>query len=444
MTTPQLDPHWLAAYPAELLQGLAWLLEAGAGELYASGGVVRDWLRGLAANDLDLALPAQAMLWAQRLATRLGGSYVPLDEREDVARVVWREFVLDFSGFREGSQSIGADLGKRDFTINAMAIRLLPREGTLQLSTSLLDPLGGYQDLLAKRLRPTSPTIFRSDPLRVLRAYRFLAQGGFLFTPELAELLRGAAALLAGVAVERIASELELILAAESAPPVLARMGADGLWPFLFPELAASPSLALLRNLRAIAQGPGEYLRAPAGPMRCYLEEGLARSGLRWAALLHGLGRDSFLALARRLRWSRQRTRQVGILLEWREWPAVVHSRELSEEELLLAVFKLVQAAGGEWPGVFLLAMAAALPPPSWLAALGERVAGLVATRILPLLAAPPLLSGHDLQARFSLPAGPMIGKLLARLEEARLLHPNLSVAEAEALVATILSGETI
>ena len=351
MSSVTVNPNWLHSYPTPLLQGLAWLLGEGA-QLYASGGVVRDWLRGRVANDLDLTVPAAAMGWAQRLAGHLQGSYVPLDEREDVARVVWNDFVIDFSGFREGSRSIGEDLAKRDFTINAMAIPLELRGQSLWLAETLLDPLAGAADLAAKCLRPTSPAIFASDPLRLMRAYRFMAQGDFVFSPGLAESIRSSAHLLPRVAVERINYELELILAADSAPTVMARMAGDGFWPLLFPELsgeAADKALATLAWLVGIQQEPGRYLPDSGGALRQYLQSDSARQWPRWASLCSGLGTGAFLALAARLRWSRLNGRRIGILLAHQAWPAAHRHLLASGELLALAALKLVKEAGAEF-----------------------------------------------------------------------------------------------
>ncbi|HSR37132.1 MAG TPA: hypothetical protein VLL73_08120, partial [Desulfurivibrionaceae bacterium] len=119
-----LDQDWLKRYPARLRNALAELIRAGSGPWYVTGGAVRDWLLGTAPQDLDFTVPAEAIPLARRLARRLGGAFVVLDAEEEAARVVWQGYCLDIASFREGTQTIAEDLGRRDFTINSLAVVL--------------------------------------------------------------------------------------------------------------------------------------------------------------------------------------------------------------------------------------------------------------------------------------------------------------------------------
>ena len=105
-----------------------------------------------------------------------------MDEEEDVARVVWQGISVDFSSFREGTATIEEDLLKRDFTINSMAVVFPIDPDDVRDDTARPRIFGrhrGMDDLQDKVIRCTSSAVFVSDPLRLLRAYRFTAVFGF-------------------------------------------------------------------------------------------------------------------------------------------------------------------------------------------------------------------------------------------------------------------------
>ena len=102
----------------------------------------------------------------------------------------------DFAIVSDASIGLEEDMARRDFTINAMAIRL--SDG------SLVDPFHGVDDLERRELRTVSPTSFADDPLRLVRALRFVSQLGFELAPETEAQMHDAASGLAHVSAERI------------------------------------------------------------------------------------------------------------------------------------------------------------------------------------------------------------------------------------------------
>ncbi|PKN45598.1 MAG: polynucleotide adenylyltransferase, partial [Deltaproteobacteria bacterium HGW-Deltaproteobacteria-16] len=166
-----LTQDWLQTYPEELRRVLGQVARSSGQPMYVAGGPVRDWLLGVAARDLDFTVPKGAVACAREVGGLLGGTFVLLDEGEDVARVVWQGLTLDFSGFRNHATTIEKDLGQRDFTINAMAVALAPGTGALAERT-VIDPCGGAADLAQKRIRVPAVANLLADPLRLLRAYR--------------------------------------------------------------------------------------------------------------------------------------------------------------------------------------------------------------------------------------------------------------------------------
>ena len=204
-------------------------------DIYLVGGAVRDALMGHASNDLDFALPGDAIQVARRVADALKAAFYPLDEERGTARVVLTQqggsrYLLDFAALR--GPDIESDLRARDFTINAMAVKV-------DAPQSLLDPLGGTADLHAKRIRDCSPATFRDDPVRILRAIRLAVALKAIIVPETRQQMRKSAHLLSTVSPERQRDELFRILAGPQPATSLRVLDILGALPHLLPELPA-------------------------------------------------------------------------------------------------------------------------------------------------------------------------------------------------------------
>lgn len=183
-------------------------------QVYLVGGAVRDLLLGCERADVDLAVVGDAGALAASLDAE------PVEhERFATAKAVLDGHEVDVASARvetyprpgalpevEPAASIEDDLGRRDFTINSMAVPLWgPAE--------LIDPHGGRADLEAGLLRVLHPRSFEDDPTRAVRAARYAARFGFEPEPRTAELIRGAD--LNAVSADRRRTEL-LRLAAEA------------------------------------------------------------------------------------------------------------------------------------------------------------------------------------------------------------------------------------
>ncbi len=169
---------------------------------YVVGGAVRDELLGRPVLDVDVACadPEQA---ARRHADEAGAALFPLSERHGAWRVAFPDGrTVDFTPLRG---TLDEDLRTRDFTANAIARPVGSQE--------LIDPLGGRTDLRAEILRAVSDSIFRDDPLRLLRAVRLEEELGFRLDAATEELVRRDAALVAEPAGERILDELARLTA---------------------------------------------------------------------------------------------------------------------------------------------------------------------------------------------------------------------------------------
>ena len=197
-------------------------------QLALVGGPVRDVFLGRPVSDLDLATdatPPQVLAiardWADKVwETGIEFGTVGLRKGDTIFEITTYRSETYVPGSRKPAgirygTSLEADLGRRDFTVNAMAARLPSME--------LVDPFGGLRDLRDKVLRtPGSPEdSFTDDPLRIMRAARFTAQLGFTVVPEVAAAMRQLAPRLAVVSAERIRDELiKLLLAPGPRGPV--------------------------------------------------------------------------------------------------------------------------------------------------------------------------------------------------------------------------------
>ncbi len=191
--------------------------------LFLVGGAVRDALleRGIADQvsavpvDFDFAVSGSGLEFARAFADRVHGKLVVLSAADDEVRVVFRGRVFDFNGF--GDRAIHDDLARRDFTINAMACELAD-DGPGEL----LDPFGGQDDLRRGVIRPVSEGALRSDPLRLLRAFRLGLELGLAIDEAVFE--QGRAITLTGIAGERIGGELLRILERPGSYDVLVKL----------------------------------------------------------------------------------------------------------------------------------------------------------------------------------------------------------------------------
>jgi poly(A) polymerase len=214
-------------------------------ELYLVGGAVRDLLLGRDLVDLDFAtdaVPADTTRilrgWAMPLYL-VGVKFGTVGARRD-------ERLLEITTYREEiyaeehrkpsvtfGRDLRTDLSRRDFTVNAMAVRLPEGE--------FVDPFGGVKDLAAKRIdTPLDPEIaFSDDPLRMLRAARFASQLELTPAPRVVDAIERMRDRLAIVSAERIADELSKLLRSPSPAAGLELVVRTGLADEFLPEVSA-------------------------------------------------------------------------------------------------------------------------------------------------------------------------------------------------------------
>lgn len=251
MSTPEMPPEILRAAVAHLAPTIPLLTELGerfakgGHELALVGGPVRDAFLGRTSGDLDFTTSAspeetETILadWGDAhwdmgrefgtIGARKGGDTVEITTyRADAYDGTTRKPVVAFG------DNLEDDLVRRDFTVNAMALRLPDLD--------LVDPHGGMLDLAAGRLRtPSSPEVsFSDDPLRMMRAARFVAQLGVVPAPEVLAAMTEAASTLEIVSAERIRDELVKLLLGADPVAGLRLLVETGLAEQMLPELPA-------------------------------------------------------------------------------------------------------------------------------------------------------------------------------------------------------------
>jgi poly(A) polymerase len=202
--------------------------------VYLVGGAVRDQLMGRTRRDLDFVLSGDVLNWSRRVANALGGAYFPLDQERDTARVILTDpddqrQILDFAALR--GPDLEADLRKRDFTINAMAVNLDDPQ-------TLLDPLGGRADLRRGELRPCAASAFTDDAVRILRAVRQANEFDLKISPQTRRQMVQALDKLERVSKERIRDELLRMLSAQQPATALRILDLIGALDYVLPELS--------------------------------------------------------------------------------------------------------------------------------------------------------------------------------------------------------------
>jgi poly(A) polymerase len=267
-------------------------------ELALVGGPVRDAFLGRPVSDLDFTTSASADQ-ILRLVTPLSetqwdigrefGTIGALVLGEPVEITTYRADAYDGETRKplvEFGDSLEGDLARRDFSVNAMALRLPERV--------LVDPSGGMEDLLAHRLRtPSSAKVsFGDDPLRMLRAARFTSQLGFTATEDTVAAMIELAPKLSIISVERIGAELTKLLLTDSPRAGIQLLVDTGLAQQFLPEV---PALRLEIDEHAHHKDVYEHSLTVLEQAIGY-EKSRGHSPdlvLRLAALLHDIGKPA-------------------------------------------------------------------------------------------------------------------------------------------------------
>ncbi len=204
-------------------------------ELFLIGGTVRDMLLNLPPKDIDIACEGASDI-AYKLAAYNNAAIVPMEKKPHTQcyRIVDREDINNYLDIAElRGETIYDDLMQRDFSINAIAMAI-NKDGTF---SELIDPLNGSQDIKKKIVRMARRDAFESDPLRILRAFRFCAALNFDIEVSTIDEIKKSVNLLKTVSGERIFSELLLLLRTTNSTYFINQMDNLGILEEIFPEI---------------------------------------------------------------------------------------------------------------------------------------------------------------------------------------------------------------
>lgn len=461
------------------------------------GGAVRDFLLNRSIRDLDYVVSGNGLTIGRKLADALGAAYYPLDKTRKIARVVWNQeketLVIDISSLI--GMTLEEDIRRRDFTINA--IGMLP-------DGSLFDPLDGVGDLERRLLRPCSPDSMLADPVRTLRAVRFLYAFNLESSPGLDALAWYAAPRLAHVSPERQRDELLKVMALSEPHLAVDRMTDWRISDVILPELLALQEIlqppphrfdSYIHSLQVLGwaawldqwvRGQKEArnelermiqqrLKTLRPALLSYLQEPLSAQHPRWlwlrfAAVAHDWGKASAFREDEtgNIHFYGHEKMSGQLAADWMkryhcakaEISFVRHICEGHMRPMNLfiggqkpskrAIFRFYRDLGQAAPATALLFLA------DFLGARGKEVLmdelNLAIDHLLALLqpllesdTAPvpqPLLSGKDLIALFELSPSPRIGVLRNALQEAQAAGDVQTREQAIGFIETLLSDE--
>jgi tRNA nucleotidyltransferase (CCA-adding enzyme) len=400
------EPDWI------LLQRLAEIAARSEMSLYIVGGPVRDCLLRRAVTDLDLTTEGDALALARTMARELGGAWKEFD-RFGTAKLILpgrdRFAPIDLATARTETYAypgalpdvtrgtIETDLIRRDFTINAMAIRL---DGEQQ--GTLIDRHGGESDLYSGQLRVLHDRSFEDDPTRLLRGVRFEQRFNFVFAPDTAQLIARALPVIDRVSGDRLRHELELIFGEAQPLKALRRLDELGILRQIDPDLQVDDWTA--RRFQSQA--------APFDLFTC------------WVWLACHLSEDSLTRFSQRVNLARAEAvdlAQVRAVRDAAEAIGQLHSRSR------------IYRALAEYHARSLHAALTVIDHPAAQAAIGLYLNELREVKTA--------LDGTRLQ-EMGVPPGPMIGRILAEVQAAVLDGAVVTPEQEEEYAQQIIAHE--
>jgi tRNA nucleotidyltransferase (CCA-adding enzyme) len=438
-----------AALPApllDLLKQASQLAQEMGYPLYVVGGFVRDLLLDQPTLDMDLVVEGDAIRLARHLARRIGAR-TRSHRQFGTAKIILEDDYglpsLDFATARlefyphsaalpeVELSSIKADLHRRDFTINTLAIRL-----DSDHYGQLLDFYGGEQDLRDGLIRVLHSLSLIEDPTRIMRAARFEQRLGFTIEPRTAELIDDALPMLARVTGERIRHELYLILQEPQPERALARLHDLDVLSQLHPHLAfTGDTPARFAALRAARLTPPWNTAIPPvggaeGGQTLPLVGGVgggsgSTAALYLALLTYPLPRAELEALAARLKIYRSDLALLRQVLDLQDLQDRLAQPGLANHE----VYALLRRSS---TGAVLVL---------WLCSDSDLVRHRLWTFETRLRSIQPLIDGEYLKA-LGLKPSPLFSHLLNAVRDARLDGQIQTLEEEQALIARLLQGD--
>ncbi|UKN43180.1 CCA tRNA nucleotidyltransferase [Mycobacterium lepromatosis] len=444
-----------------VLRDLGSAFAAAGHELYLVGGSVRDALLGrLNSPDLDFATdaaPEQVQQIVRRWADKLWETGIEFG----TLGVGKGDYCLEITTFRADrydqvsrnpevrfGDRLDDDLVRRDFTVNAMAVRIASYG-----PSEFFDPLGGLAALRARVLEtPAAPSVsFGDDPLRMLRAARFVSQLGFTVAPQVHAAIEEMAPQLARISPERVSAELDKLLLGNDPAAGIDLLVQTGMGEVVLPEIGGM-RMAIDEHHRHkdVYQHSLTVLRQAIA-----LEDDGPDLVLRWAALLHDIGKPATRRHELDGGVSFHHHEVVGAKMVRKRMRALKYAKQLVDDVSQLvhlhlrfhgygdgkwtdsAVRRYVTDAGPLLSRLHKLVRADCTTRNQRRAARLQDSYGRLEARIAELAAQEDLarvrpdLDGNQIMALLDIPAGPQVGEAWRFLKELRLDRGPLTNEEA-------------
>ena len=267
-------------------------------DIFIVGGAVRSLWTEEKIQDLDISVKEGASELAYFASKYLNFHFVPLSQEFGIYRIAKKNYTIDFTDFK--GSDLNEDLRSRDFTFNAMAI---PLNSLFENRLTLIDPFSGLEDLKKGHIRIIGEKNVLEDPLRILRGYRFFANGLGNFTEETQKIFIKHKNKLLLCAKERVLQELTYILLTSKTYETFKLMDEHGVLEVIFPEIKICKGVPqptfhhlevwehMLESLKwaeKILQNPEKFLDPPL-PSDLINEDFII--SVKLASLFHDLGK---------------------------------------------------------------------------------------------------------------------------------------------------------
>ncbi len=320
-------------------------------DAYVVGGYVRDLFLERPSKDIDVVVIGSGIAVAEAVAKRMGrGAHVSVFRNFGTAQVHWHGQEVEFVGARKESYShdsrkpivedgtLEDDQQRRDFTINAMAVCL-----NRERFGELVDPFDGVWDMEDRLIAtPLDPDVtFSDDPLRMMRCIRFATQLNFEIEQETWEALHRNRERIRIISQERIIDEIQKFMASDAPARGWELLFQCGLLEIIFPELYALQGIETMNgrahkdNFWHTLEVLTNVVRALAADDRERVDNGL---WLRWAALLHDIGKPKTKRYDPAQGWTFHNHNYVGEKMV----PQIFRRMKLPMDERMKYVQKLV------------------------------------------------------------------------------------------------------